>query len=177
MKLIIVGGTGMVATELIRQSLAMPEITSVVTVARKDVKLHENAVQKANFKSLLIKDYEEYPDTLKAESAGAAACIWQVPSSIIFCFYVANIIHRTVAIMPFRLSKFEFAEVKCVCQSQTRVPNLCGRWPESNLRSQSHLLKPQPDEIHLHERRGDAARLDQEALLDERLPDHASKSS
>ena len=117
MKLIIVGGTGMVATELIRQSLAMPEITSVVAVARKAVKLDENAVHKAKFKSLLIKDYEEYPDTLKAEFAGAAACIWQVHSSFIFCFCVANIIHRTVAITPFRLSKFEFAEVKRVCQT------------------------------------------------------------
>jgi dTDP-4-dehydrorhamnose reductase len=84
MKLIIVGATGLVATELIRQSLAMPEITSVVAVARKAVKLDdENAVHKAKFKSLLITDYEEYPDTLKAEFAGAAACIWQVHSSFI----------------------------------------------------------------------------------------------
>jgi dTDP-4-dehydrorhamnose reductase len=76
MKLIIVGGTGLVATELIRQSLAMPEITSVVAVARRAVELEENAVNKAKFKSVLIKDYEEYPDTLRGEFAGANACIW-----------------------------------------------------------------------------------------------------
>jgi len=99
MKLIIVGGTGFVATELIRQSLAMPEITSVVAVARRAVELEENAVNKAKFKSVLIKDYEEYPDKLKGEFAGANACIW------------------TVAITPFKIGKLGFAEIKRVCQT------------------------------------------------------------
>jgi len=76
MKLIIVGGTGLVATELIRQSLAMPEITSVVAVARRPVQLEVDAVNKSKFKTVVIRDYEEYPDMLKGDFSGADACIW-----------------------------------------------------------------------------------------------------
>lgn len=81
MKLIIMGGTGLVATELIRQSLAMPEFTSVIAVARRKVELEEDAVNKTKFRSLLIEDYEDYPDELKQEFAGADAVVWQVTPS------------------------------------------------------------------------------------------------
>ena len=76
MKLIIVGGTGLVATELNKQSPTMPEITSVIAVARRAVELEGNAVNKSKLKTMLIKDYEQYTDTLKVEFAGADACIW-----------------------------------------------------------------------------------------------------
>ncbi|RYP61450.1 hypothetical protein DL770_009791 [Monosporascus sp. CRB-9-2] len=45
-KLVIVGGTGLVATELIKQNLAMHEITSIVAVARKPVQLEADAANK-----------------------------------------------------------------------------------------------------------------------------------
>ncbi|RYO99413.1 hypothetical protein DL764_006808 [Monosporascus ibericus] len=93
MKLVIVGGTGLVATELIKQSLAMPEITSIVAVARKPVQLEADAVNESKFKSVVIRDYEEYPDTLKGGLSGADACIW--------------------------LSKFDFAEVKRIMRGET----------------------------------------------------------
>jgi dTDP-4-dehydrorhamnose reductase len=76
MKLIIVGGTGLVATELIRQSLAMPDITSIIAVARRPVQIDADAVNKSRFKTAIIQDYEKYPDTLKSEISGADACIW-----------------------------------------------------------------------------------------------------
>jgi dTDP-4-dehydrorhamnose reductase len=75
MKIIIVGGTGLVATELIKQSLPMPEITSIVALSRRPVYL-EDAVNKPKFKSVVLRDYEEYPDSVKAELSGADACIW-----------------------------------------------------------------------------------------------------
>ena len=37
MKIVIIGGTGLVATELIRQGLTIPEITSILAVARRPV--------------------------------------------------------------------------------------------------------------------------------------------
>lgn len=54
----------------------MPEVTSVIAVARRAVELEENAENKSKFKTVLIKDYEEYTDTLKGKFAGADACIW-----------------------------------------------------------------------------------------------------
>lgn len=78
MKIVIVGGTGLVATELIRQSLGMSEITSVVALARKPIQLEADAVNKSKFKSVVIRDYEEYPDTLKPDLSGTDAVIWWV---------------------------------------------------------------------------------------------------
>lgn len=76
MKIVIVGGTGLVATELIKQSLPMPEITSIVALARRPVHLEEDAINKSKFKSVVLRDYEEYPDSVKAELSRADACIW-----------------------------------------------------------------------------------------------------
>lgn len=74
MKLIIAGGTGLVATEVIRQSLQMDEITSIIALARKPV--HVDGIDSSKLKSVVISDYGDYPDHVKAELAGADACIW-----------------------------------------------------------------------------------------------------
>ncbi len=74
MKLIIAGGTGLVATEVIKQSLQRPEITSVIALARKPVQI--DGAESSKLKSVIIGDYGDYPDHVKAELAGADACIW-----------------------------------------------------------------------------------------------------
>ena len=74
MKLIVTGSTGLVGTEIIRQSLQMREITSVIALARKPVQI--DGIQSSKLKSVIIKDYGEYPSHVKAELAGADACIW-----------------------------------------------------------------------------------------------------
>lgn len=76
MKVVIVGGTGLVATELISQSMAMNEITSVVAVARKPIELEVEATNHAKFKSIIINDYEKFDDPVRAELSGADVCIW-----------------------------------------------------------------------------------------------------
>lgn len=74
MKLIVAGATGLVGSEIIRQSLQVDAITQVIALARKPIHLeHENA---SKLKSVVVKDYAEYPDNVKAELAGADACIW-----------------------------------------------------------------------------------------------------
>ncbi len=75
MKLIIVGASGFVATELISQALRRPDVTNLVALSRKPVTAPdgENA---AKLKSVVISDYGEYPDDVKKELAGANACIW-----------------------------------------------------------------------------------------------------
>ncbi|KAJ5752269.1 hypothetical protein N7520_009186 [Penicillium odoratum] len=98
MKLIVAGATGLVGTEIIRQCLQMKEITQVIALARKPVHVEDGTDPKSKLKSVVIRDYEEYPADVMAEFAGANACIW------------------TVAVTPFRTSSFDFAEVKRVCQ-------------------------------------------------------------
>ena len=77
MKLIVTGATGLVATEVIRQSLCHKNITQVVAVARKPVVLQGiSESEAAKLKSVVIEDYEKYPDHARREFADADACIW-----------------------------------------------------------------------------------------------------
>jgi FlaA1/EpsC-like NDP-sugar epimerase len=79
MKLIITGATGAIGTEVVRQSLRWPEITSVVAVARKPVEVPEKLDSKSDpskLRSVTLDDYGEYPENVKKEFAGADACIW-----------------------------------------------------------------------------------------------------
>ena len=75
MKLIVAGATGLVGTEIIRQSLHIREITSVIALARRPVQLDEGA-DSSKLKIVVVGDYGEYPDHVKAEFARADACIW-----------------------------------------------------------------------------------------------------
>jgi uncharacterized protein YbjT (DUF2867 family) len=89
MKLIITGASGLVATEVLRQSLRLRETTSVVALARKLVAAPEGTSEAdaAKLRSVIIKDYESYPDDVRREFAGADACIWCVfNSSIVYIF-------------------------------------------------------------------------------------------
>ncbi|KAJ5785554.1 uncharacterized protein N7503_010766 [Penicillium pulvis] len=99
MKLIVAGATGLVGSEIIRQALQNSDVTEVIALARKPVAFDNSSASK--LKSVVIRDYAEYPDEVKAELAGADACIW------------------TVAVTPFRSTAFDFAEVKRVCQDCT----------------------------------------------------------
>lgn len=88
MKLIVAGATGLVGSEIVRQSLQMSAITQVIALARKPIQIDDN---KSSFKlkSVLINDYGDYPDNIKAELAGADACIWYV-SLVLFYFHRQN---------------------------------------------------------------------------------------
>lgn len=84
MKIIIAGASGFLATEVVRQSLRMKQIISVIALARKPITAPEDAGADASkLKSVVIQDYEHYPDDVKKEFAGADACIWcvDVPNS------------------------------------------------------------------------------------------------
>ncbi|KAK8094852.1 hypothetical protein PG997_001537 [Apiospora hydei] len=101
MRLIITGATGFVGSEVLRQALRMPEITSIVAVARKPVQLEGPEATSSKLKSVIVQDYDQYPDDVKKEFAGAGACIW------------------TVAVTPSKSKSMEFAEVKRICQDFT----------------------------------------------------------
>lgn len=79
MKLIIGGATGYLGTELVRQSLRMPAITSVVALGRKPVSLPEGT-DTAKLRNVVVEDFASYPDDARREFQGAGACIWYEPT-------------------------------------------------------------------------------------------------
>ncbi|KEY64521.1 hypothetical protein S7711_03588 [Stachybotrys chartarum IBT 7711] len=84
MKLIIAGSTGLVGAEIIRQALSIPEITSVVGLARRETPTPANLGPNADvskLKSVVVIDFENYPEDVKQELAGADACIWTIATT------------------------------------------------------------------------------------------------
>ncbi|KAK5990105.1 hypothetical protein PT974_08369 [Cladobotryum mycophilum] len=79
MKVIVAGSTGFVGTEVIRQALSNPAITSVVGLARRQTALPNNlypAADTSKFKSVVCDDFLNYPESVKQDLADADACIW-----------------------------------------------------------------------------------------------------
>ncbi|RCI08057.1 hypothetical protein L249_7861 [Ophiocordyceps polyrhachis-furcata BCC 54312] len=75
MKLIVAGGTGFVGSEIIRQALAHPAVTSVVALARRETPVPPDAPP-GKLKSVVCSDFDNYPEDIKRELAGADACVW-----------------------------------------------------------------------------------------------------
>ncbi|KAL8948604.1 MAG: hypothetical protein Q9222_005220 [Ikaeria aurantiellina] len=106
MKLIITGASGFVATELIRQSLSNPEITSIIALARRPVSAPSNlspGADASKLHSVVLNNYDAYPDDVKTQLKGADACIW------------------TVAITPNKARGMDFAQIRRVCHDQTLI--------------------------------------------------------
>ena len=79
MKLVIAGASGFVGTELIRQSLKRPDISTVIALARKPVSAPDDLgphVHPSKLRSVVIDDYGSYPEDVRTELAQADACIW-----------------------------------------------------------------------------------------------------
>ena len=85
MKLIVAGATGLVGTEIIRQCLQNSEITQVIALARKPVYIEDGIDPTSKLKSVVIRDYGEYSADVKAEFAGADACIWYASIIVSLC--------------------------------------------------------------------------------------------
>ncbi|KAK7977273.1 hypothetical protein PG988_004763 [Apiospora saccharicola] len=102
MRLIITGATGFVGSEVLRQALRMPEITSIVAVARKPVQVEGSDAASSKLKSVIVQDYDQYPDDVKRSLPAPA------PAS-----------GETVAVTPSKSKAMEFAEVKRICHDFT----------------------------------------------------------
>ncbi|KAK3305261.1 uncharacterized protein B0T15DRAFT_531771 [Chaetomium strumarium] len=102
MKLVVAGSTGFVATEVIRQALSNPSITSVVALGRRPAPEPQSTGSRADLtklRSVTVDDLgEEYPDHVKKELSGADACIW------------------TIAITPSKSKLFSWEQTIKVCR-------------------------------------------------------------
>ncbi|PHH78872.1 hypothetical protein CDD80_6081 [Ophiocordyceps camponoti-rufipedis] len=97
MKLIVAGGTGFVATEVIRQALSHPAVTSVVALSRRETPVPPD-VPPGKFTSVVCSDFEDYPDAVKREISGADACIW------------------TIAVTPAKVFSLSWEQVCSICR-------------------------------------------------------------
>jgi len=89
MKLIVAGSTGFVGTELIRQALSNPSITSIVALARRlttEPQTVGPGADLAKLKSVICEDFGNYPESVKQELAGADACIWYT-NVLLLCIF------------------------------------------------------------------------------------------
>ncbi|KAF3765045.1 putative nucleoside-diphosphate-sugar epimerase [Cryphonectria parasitica EP155] len=79
MKLIIGGSTGFVGTELVRQALLHPHITSVVALGRRETPVPSGSeAGGAKLRSVVCDDFETYNTAVQKELEGADACIWTI---------------------------------------------------------------------------------------------------
>lgn len=79
MKLIVAGSTGFVGTEVIRQAISNPAVTSIIALARRQTDVPQDAgVNASKLKSVVCDNFDSYSDKVKNELRGANACIWYV---------------------------------------------------------------------------------------------------
>lgn len=76
MKIVIGGSSGFVGTELVRQALANPNITSIIGLSRRETTLPPSTAGADKFKSIVCDNFEEYPDDVLKELSNVQACIW-----------------------------------------------------------------------------------------------------
>lgn len=84
MKLIVIGANGFVAKEVIRQSLRIPAIDSVLAVSRSATTAPSDPYPNTDlskFQPHIVEDYDVYNDETRAAFADADACIWSAGSS------------------------------------------------------------------------------------------------
>lgn len=76
MKIVIGGSSGFVGTELIRQALSNPAITSIVGLSRRETSLPPSTAGAEKLKSVVCDNFESYSDSVKRELHDVDACIW-----------------------------------------------------------------------------------------------------
>ncbi|KAL7784590.1 hypothetical protein V8C37DRAFT_395559 [Trichoderma ceciliae] len=104
MKLVIVGSSGFVGKELIRQAIDNPTITSVVGLARRETPVPENlsnSADAAKLTSVVCDDFLNYSDNAKQQLSNADACIW------------------LMAVTPRKSGTMPWEEVRKVCLDYT----------------------------------------------------------
>ncbi len=75
MKIILTGCTGMIGSEVLRQCILHPSITSIIVVSRRALSDSQLSLK---VKVIILLDFTSYPTYLWKDLAGAKACIWSL---------------------------------------------------------------------------------------------------
>lgn len=73
MKIILTGCTGFIGSEVLSQCIRNPSISSIIALSRRS--LPETA-NDPKLKTIIMKDFNSYPDSVLEDLSGADACIW-----------------------------------------------------------------------------------------------------
>ncbi|EWC44382.1 hypothetical protein DRE_01208 [Drechslerella stenobrocha 248] len=76
MKVILTGVTGYFGPEVLRQCVANNQITSIVTLARRD--LPDEFQNEKKITALKVENFGEFSDDSLEKMAGASGCIWMM---------------------------------------------------------------------------------------------------
>ncbi|GIZ44844.1 hypothetical protein CKM354_000803000 [Cercospora kikuchii] len=71
MKVILTGATGHIGGAVLQRLLAVPAVTSIIVLSRREL-----TVKDAKLKTIIIKDFLHYDKDVLDQLAGAEACIW-----------------------------------------------------------------------------------------------------
>jgi uncharacterized protein YbjT (DUF2867 family) len=74
MKVIVTGATGLIGSEVLAQALRHPGVTQVVALTRRQLPAHLAAHDK--LATVLIDDFEQYPEEVMKKLEGAGGCAW-----------------------------------------------------------------------------------------------------
>jgi nucleoside-diphosphate-sugar epimerase len=73
MKIILTGCTGFIGSEVLSQCIRNPSVTSIIALSRRS--LPETA-NDPKLKTIIMEDFNFYPDSVLEDLSGADACIW-----------------------------------------------------------------------------------------------------
>lgn len=71
MKVIISGGTGFIGGAVLQRLIALPEVTSIIALSRREL-----TVKDAKVHTVIVKDFLNYDEATLSQMKGAVACIW-----------------------------------------------------------------------------------------------------
>lgn len=74
MKILFVGATGSIGSEVLEQCLARPEITSVVAFSRRE--LPSDVSTNSKLQVIIKKDFSNWPKGVLEPHADAEAMVW-----------------------------------------------------------------------------------------------------
>lgn len=129
MKLIIAGASGFVASEVVRQSVRLKEITSVIALARKPIAPSGlSDEESAKLRSVVTESYETYSPEVQREFASADACIWCAAPNLLLNFENPKLMQAGQD----RRYHPNCSETPRVCRGETCLSGLYSRWAPSH---------------------------------------------